>query len=72
MHGDEVTIAELLKDSGYRTGLFGKWHLGENYPMRPQDQGFEETLIHKSGGSGKLPILTRIISIRSFGEMATW
>ena len=55
MHGDEVTIAELLKDSGYRTGLFGKWHLGENYPMRPEDQGFEEVLIHKSGGIGQPP-----------------
>ena len=55
MHGDEVTIAELLKDSGYRTGLFGKWHLGGNYPMRPEDQGFEEVLIHKSGGIGQAP-----------------
>ena len=55
MWGDEVTIAEILKDSGYRTGIFGKWHLGENYPMRPQDQGFDEVYIHKSGGIGQTP-----------------
>ena len=55
MHGDEVTIAELLRDAGYTTGIFGKWHLGDNYPMRPQDQGFDETLIHKSGRLGQVP-----------------
>lgn len=44
MHPDEVTIAEYLKDKGYATGLFGKWHLGYNYPMRPIDQGFDEYL----------------------------
>jgi len=55
MFGDEVTIAELLKDTGYTTGIFGKWHLGDNYPMRPQDQGFEETLFHKSGRLGQVP-----------------
>jgi arylsulfatase A-like enzyme len=50
MRAEEVTLAEMLRDAGYRTGLFGKWHLGDNYPMRPQDQGFEEVLMHRGGG----------------------
>ena len=55
MFGDEVTIAEYLKRDGYATGIFGKWHLGDNFPMRPQDQGFDEILIHKSGRLGQVP-----------------
>lgn len=55
MHGDEVTVAEWLGQSGYQTGIFGKWHLGDNYPMRPQDQGFAETLVHRSGGIDQTP-----------------
>ena len=55
MHSEEVTIAELLGRAGYRTGIFGKWHLGDNYPMRPQDQGFDEVLVLKSGGLDQPP-----------------
>ncbi|MDF1850070.1 MAG: arylsulfatase [Verrucomicrobiales bacterium] len=50
MEPEEWTMAEALKEAGYMTGIFGKWHLGDNYPMRPQDQGFDEVLIHRGGG----------------------
>ncbi len=53
MNTSEVTIAEILSDNGYRTGIFGKWHLGDNCPMRPTDQGFQEALVHKGGGIGQ-------------------
>ena len=46
----EVTLAQLLHDAGYSTGLFGKWHLGDCFPCRPQDMGFEECLMHRGGG----------------------
>jgi arylsulfatase A len=38
---DEVTIAEILKARGYRTGMFGKWHLGDKKPHLPNDKGFD-------------------------------
>ncbi len=37
---DRTTMADLFQSAGYRTGIFGKWHLGENYPFRTQDRGF--------------------------------
>lgn len=54
MSTNETTIAELLQPTGYRTGIFGKWHLGDNYPSRPMDQGFEESVVHLSGGMGQV------------------
>lgn len=53
MEPEEVTLAEILKQNHYATGIFGKWHLGDSYPMRPQDQGFEEVLVHRGGGIGQ-------------------
>lgn len=49
------TIASLFAGNGYETGIFGKWHLGENYPFRPQDRGFKETLVHGGGAIGSNP-----------------
>ena len=47
---DEITIAERLRDAGYATGIFGKWHLGDCHPMRPMDQGFDVSVVHRGGG----------------------
>ncbi|GAA4103922.1 arylsulfatase [Zhongshania borealis] len=49
------TLPEALKQSGYSTAIIGKWHLGDNYPFRPQDQGFDHVLIHGAGGVGQTP-----------------
>lgn len=52
---DEVVIAQLFKEAGYRTAIFGKWHLGDSFPYRPWDRGFDECLIHLGGGIGQAP-----------------
>ncbi len=54
MASGEITIAEMLKQANYKTGIFGKWHLGDSYPARPNDQGFDESVIHLSGGMGQV------------------
>lgn len=60
MASGELTIAEILREEGYATGLFGKWHLGDNFPSRPVDQGFDESLNHLGGGMGQA------------GDFTTW
>lgn len=49
------TIAKSFQQAGYRTGIFGKWHLGDHFPSRPQENGFAETFIHLGGGIGQAP-----------------
>ncbi|MCO6498005.1 MAG: arylsulfatase [Chitinophagaceae bacterium] len=51
---DEVFLSEIFKENGYRTGLFGKWHMGDNYPYLPQYKGFEEVLTFRGGGVGQI------------------
>ncbi len=55
LRSDLPTMADLLGGAGYRTGLFGKWHLGDNYPFRPQDRGFEESLWFPSSHINSTP-----------------
>ncbi|MBN2578334.1 MAG: arylsulfatase [Pirellulales bacterium] len=45
---DLPTLADLFAQSGYRTGIFGKWHLGDTYPYRPIDRGFDTALWFRS------------------------
>ena len=51
----EVTLANALRAAGYRTAIFGKWHLGDNPPYRPGDRGFDECVTHGGGGIGQTP-----------------
>ena len=50
LRADLPTMADILAGNGYHTGHFGKWHLGDNFPYRPQDRGFHETIHHPAFG----------------------
>jgi arylsulfatase A-like enzyme len=52
---NEVTMANVFKENGYNTAIFGKWHLGETYPFRPIDRGFKHTVMHLGGGIDQQP-----------------
>ena len=47
------TLAQMLQSAGYTTGIFGKWHLGDEEPYRPENRGFDEVYIHGGGGIGQ-------------------
>ncbi len=69
----EITIAEMLKQANYKSGIFGKWHLGDNYPSRPNDQGFDESLIHLSGGMGQVGDITTYFKFdKSYFDPILW
>ena len=48
-----VTLAQMLQRAGYVTGIFGKWHLGDEEPYQPSQRGFDEAFIHGAGGIGQ-------------------
>ena len=50
---DAVTLPQLLKTAGYATGIFGKWHLGDQPEYQPNRRGFDEVFIHGAGGIGQ-------------------
>lgn len=51
----EKTLADMFTEAGYKTGAFGKWHLGDNYPFRAHDRGFQHTVMHYGGGVQQTP-----------------
>jgi len=51
---NEVLLSDMFKGAGYATGMFGKWHLGDNYPYGAEHRGFDEVLRHFGGAIGVL------------------
>ncbi len=51
---EAITLADVLKGGGYTTGIFGKWHLGDEAAYRPEKRGFDEVFIHGGGGIGQM------------------
>ena len=52
---ENPTMANYFAVAGYSSGVFGKWHLGANYPYRPQDRGFQESVWYPSSSIPSVP-----------------
>lgn len=50
---DATILPQVLKSAGYTSGIFGKWHLGDEEPYQPHKRGFDEAFIHGAGGIGQ-------------------
>lgn len=50
---DATILPQVLKTAGYTSGIFGKWHLGDEEPYQPHNRGFDEAFIHGAGGIGQ-------------------
>lgn len=55
LRNDGPTMANFFAAAGYGTAMFGKWHLGDNPPCRPEDRGFEEVVRLGGGGITQTP-----------------
>jgi arylsulfatase A-like enzyme len=70
IRGEEITLGGALKESGYVTGLIGKWHLGENYPYVPHAMGFDKFVGFRTGHWNRYfdsPAEERGLSVRLSG-----
>lgn len=54
-NGKEVTLGDMFSNAGYKTAMFGKWHLGENYPHSALHRGFQHVIRHAGGVVGEVP-----------------
>ena len=55
LRANQATMGDVFSAGGYITGMFGKWHLGDNYPFHPQDRGFQVAFYHGGGGVSQTP-----------------